>query len=309
MVKSIARVFLRFIFVLFSVITLIFFTQRLIPGTPADAVFGPDAPLLQKEAWLRERGLDRPIFQQYKDYISKALKLDFGRALIDDKPLTPQIATRLVSTLRLACSAFLVSLFFAFLSGILGAFYVEKGIDKVLSVLSLVLVSAPVFVTGTFLLWFFSVRWNLLPLTGDAGWRAFILPSLSLGGALAAMTSRLIRASLLEVLNEDYIRTARAKGVTLTHVYLKHALRNALLPVITVLGLQLAALLGGTVITEHVFTWPGLGTLIIEAVHQRDYNLVSACVVVLALTHMTIAIVVDVLQKIVDPRTEKVFGR
>jgi peptide/nickel transport system permease protein len=194
---------------------------------------------------------------------------------------------------------------FAFFFGITAALHAGRRWDKILGIVSLLQVSAPVFISGTLLLWFFSVQWDLLPLTGRQGIQSLILPSLTLGTVLSAATSRMIRASLLEVLNEDYIRTARAKGLSNARVYLKHALRNALLPVIAILGLQLAGLLGGAVIAEHVFTWPGLGSLLIEAVNQRDYNLVSACVTVLAFIHVFVAILVDLIQRSVDPRIAK----
>lgn len=176
-------------------------------------------------------------------------------------------------------------------------------LDKGLAAASLVLLSAPIFISGTFLLWIFAVKMDFFPLTGASGFKSLILPSVTLGAALAALSGRMIRASLLDVLHEDYIRTAKAKGLSPGRIYFVHALRNGLLPVLNVLGLQLAGLLGGTVITEQVFTWPGLGSLLVEAVHQRDYNLVSACVVVLAAIHVSISGFVDFAQRMVDPRT------
>jgi peptide/nickel transport system permease protein len=308
MLRFLARLSARFVFVVASVVTLVFFVQRLIPGTPADAIFGPDAPAVQKQIWLHERGFDRPLQQQYKDYVTHLLRGDFGRKLIDDKEIGPQLRERLKATFQLGICAFAFSMLFAFVSGILAALREGSVIDHSLSLLSVLLVSSPVFMTGTILLWLFAVQWNLLPLTGQQGFKSLLLPALTLGAALAAMTSRMIRATLLEVLHENYIRTARAKGLRNIHVYLKHALRNAILPVIAILGLQLAGLLGGAVITEQVFTWPGLGSLMIEAVNQRDYNLVSACVVVLAVVHVTVSSAVELLQKLIDPRTPDVAG-
>jgi peptide/nickel transport system permease protein len=293
----------RFVFVLFSVVTLIFFLQRLIPGTPADAVFGPDAPLVQKQIWLHENGFDLPLGEQYFSYLKKLLQGDLGKKIVDGRLIAPILKERLAATFQLAGTAFAFSLVFALVSGVLGAARPGSRLDGFLALGSLILVSAPVFITGTLLLWILSVKWNLVPLTGNAGFVSLILPSLTLGGALAAMSGRMMRAMLLDVMSENYIRTARAKGVGPGGIYFKHALRNAVLPVLSILGLQLAGLLGGTVITEQVFTWPGLGSLMIEAVNQRDYNLVSACVVVLATIHVSVAWLVELLQRAVDPRT------
>lgn len=303
MPAAVVKLFFRLIFVIFTVVTVVFYIQRMIPGTPADAVLGPDAPLVQKQEWLRQNGFDRPVSLQYVDYLRGVARGDFGRRLVDGRPIAPQLSERLQSTARLALCAFAVSLCLALLSGVSAALKAGTLLDKILALSSLLMVSAPVFMTGTLLLWLFAVKWNVLPLTGHSGARSLILPSLCLGAALAAMTSRMVRASLLDVLREDYIRTAKAKGLPALQIYLRHALRNALLPVLTVLGLQLAGLLGGAVITEHVFTWPGLGTLMLEGVNQRDYNLVSACVVVLAFIHVVISAVIDVLQRLIDPRT------
>jgi peptide/nickel transport system permease protein len=293
----------RFVFVLFSVVTLIFFLQRLIPGTPADAVFGPDAPLVQKQIWLHENGFDLPLGEQYFSYLKKLLQGDLGKKIVDGRLIAPILKERLAATFQLAGTAFAFSLVFALVSGVLGAARPGSRLDGFLALGSLILVSAPVFITGTLLLWILSVKWNLVPLTGNAGFVSLILPSLTLGGALAAMSGRMMRAMLLDVMSENYIRNARAKGVGPGGIYFKHALRNAVLPVLSILGLQLAGLLGGTVITEQVFTWPGLGSLMIEAVNQRDYNLVSACVVVLATIHVSVAWLVELLQRAVDPRT------
>ncbi|MEN9809305.1 MAG: hypothetical protein RLZZ488_872 [Pseudomonadota bacterium] len=303
MLAAVAKILFRLFFVIFSVVTVIFFIQRMIPGTPADAILGPDAPLVQKQEWLRQNGFDRPISQQYVEYLQGIAQGDFGRRLVDGRPIAPQLSIRLQSTAKLAVSAFAVSLCLALILGVSAAVKAGTLLDKVFALFSLLMVSAPVFMTGTLLLWLFAVRWNVLPLTGHSGFRSLILPALCLGAALAAMTSRMVRASLLDVLREDYIRTAKAKGLPALRIYLSHALRNALLPVLTVLGLQLAGLLGGAVITEQVFTWPGLGTLMLEGVNQRDYNLVSACVVVLAFIHVVISAIIDLLQRLIDPRT------
>ncbi|NBW82884.1 ABC transporter permease [bacterium] len=242
--------------------------------------------------------------EQYLSYLQRLIQGDLGTKLVDGKLIAPILKVRLAATFQLAGTAFAFSLLFALLSGLLGAARPGSRLDDFLAVGSLILVSAPVFITGTLLLWILAVKWNVVPLVGNQGFSSLILPSLTLGGTMAAMTGRMMRAMLLDVMSENYIRTARAKGVGPAGIYLKHALRNAILPVLSILGLQLAGLLGGTVITEQVFTWPGLGSLMIEAVNQRDYNLVSACVVVLATVHVSVAWLVEVLQRAVDPRAE-----
>ncbi|NBO39095.1 ABC transporter permease [bacterium] len=294
--------FARLAFVTFGVVTLVFYLQRLIPGSPADAVLGPDALQSDKLRWLAANGLDKPIFEQYIDYITKLFQGDLGRKLVDGRPIAPLLVERFFATLKLASCSFVFSLLLALLLGIYGAIRAGSRVDKFLSVLSLLMISAPTFITGTLFLWIFAVWLDIFPLTGGNGLSSLILPTVTLGSALAALTSRMLRGSLLEVFHEDYIRTAFSKGLSKYQVYTRHALRNAVLPALTILGLQLSSLLGGSVITEQVFTWPGLGSLMIEAVNQRDYNLVSACVVVLAFVHVCLAAVIDVVQQLFDPR-------
>lgn len=294
--------FARVMFVSFSVVTLIFFMQRLLPGSPADAVLGVDALLADKQRWLAERGLDRPLFEQYLSYLEKLLRGDFGRRWIDDKPVWPILRARFAETLRLALAAFTVSVCCALFFGLIGALKAGRKVDTWLAVLSLVFISTPTFVSGTVFLWIFSVWLDLFPLTGSFGWESLILPSFALGLALSAVTGRMLRASLLEVLQEDFVRTAYSKGLSRIRVFMVHALRNALLPTITLFGLQLGTLLGGAVVTEQVFTWPGLGALMVEAVSQRDYNLLGGCVVILAVVQVCAAAAVDLVHQLVDPR-------
>jgi peptide/nickel transport system permease protein len=292
----------RLIFVTFSVVSIVFFLQRLLPGSPVDAVLGPEALHSDKQRWLATHGFNKSLSEQYFAYIWNLVRGDFGTRWMDGRPVWPLMAERFLQTIRLAGSAFSVSLCCAFLFGVVGALKAGSKTDKWLAVFSLLFISAPSFISGTALLWFFSVWLDLLPLTGSQGWKSLVLPSVALGITLAAITGRMLRASLLEVLNEDYIRTANSKGLSRTRVFMAHALKNALLPSITVLGLQMGSLLGGAIITEQVFTWPGLGSLMMEAIGQRDYNLLSGCVVLLAIVHVCAAALVDAVHQCVDPR-------
>jgi peptide/nickel transport system permease protein len=292
----------RLMFVIFAVVTLVFLLQRLLPGNPADAVLGADAPWSDKASWLEAYGLNRPLHEQYLSYLHGLVRGEFGVRWIDGKPAAPLIAQRFLETLRLAVCALAVSISSALFFGMIGALKAGTRTDRLLAVVSLLFVSAPTFITGTALLWIFSVWLDLLPLTGSKGWDSLILPSFVLGITLAAVTGRMLRTSLIETLSQDFIRTAYSKGLSRLRVFGIHALRNALLPTTTLLGLQMGSLLGGAIITEQVFTWPGLGSLMMEAVSQRDYNLVSGCVVVLSVVQVCSAALVDFLHRLIDPR-------
>lgn len=295
---------LRLVFVVFAVVSIVFFLQRLLPGSPVDAVLGPDALDSDKKRWLAEYGLDRSLFDQYTSYLEGLSRGDFGRRWLDGRPVWPILKARFAETLKLSLAAFAVSVCSAFLMGIWSAMKSGTRTDKVLAFVSLVFISAPTFVTGTVLLWIFAVWLDVLPLTGSSGWKSLLLPACALGMALAAITGRMLRTSILDTLDEDFIRTAKAKGVSRLQIFIRHALRNALLPTVTLFGLQLGTLLGGAVVTEQVFTWPGLGALMMEAIGQRDYNLLGGCVVILSLAHVCAGALVDVLHKMIDPRLE-----
>jgi peptide/nickel transport system permease protein len=302
MLTSLVKRFIQTIPVILGLITIIFFLQRLIPGNPADSVLGPDADPTAKLEWLKKYGFDKNILEQYFVYLFGILKGDFGYTYANFSPVFDSIRPRLVQTALLALCAFASSLFFATAIGIFSAYFVGKFLDKLFAILSLFAVSAPAFVVGPIAMWIFSVKLDWLPLTGNEGFASFVLPSLTLGLALAAYTSRMIRAGLVDVLREDYMRTARAKGLSQFSAILLHGLRNAFLPTLTILGLQLGVLLSGAIITEQIFSWPGLGSLTLEAVQSREYNLVSACVIVMALVYVGSNFVVDILYRVFDPR-------
>lgn len=292
--------------VLLGISTIVFFLQRLIPGSPADVVLGPDAPLAQKEVWLAKYGFDKPVLEQYFTFLGNLLKGDLGRSFANYQPVTEIIAPRLKETMGLAVVAFSFSLMVAIVTGVLSAARAGKGTDKVLAVVSLLAVSAPTFIVGPVFAWIFSVELDWFPLMGNEGPRSYVLPGVTLGLALAAFSSRMIRSGLVDVLSEDYIRTARSKGLSPSKILLKHALRNAFLPALTILGMQLGVLLSGAVITEQIFSWPGLGSLTVEAVQSREYNVLSGCVIVMATLYVTCNLVVDILYRVLDPRVRGV---
>ncbi|MEN9530654.1 MAG: hypothetical protein RI932_2527, partial [Pseudomonadota bacterium] len=217
----------RLMFVIFAVVTLVFLLQRLLPGNPADAVLGADAPWSDKARWLEAYGLNRPLHEQYLSYLHGLVRGEFGVRWIDGKPAAPLIAQRFLETLRLAVCALAVSISSALFFGMIGALKAGTRTDRLLAVVSLLFVSAPTFITGTALLWIFSVWLDLLPLTGSKGWDSLILPSFVLGITLAAVTGRMLRTSLIETLSQDFIRTAYSKGLSRLRVFGIHALRNA----------------------------------------------------------------------------------
>ncbi len=292
----------QMLLVMWGIATIVFFMQRLIPGNPADVILGADATLSAKTEWLVKYGFDKPILQQYFIYFKNIAVGDLGRSFSDYSPVMSLILPRLWNTAQLALFAFGLSLTIAILLGVISAANAGNFVDKSAAMASLLAVSAPSFIIGPILMWVFSVKLDWFPLTGNEGIKSFILPGVTLGAALAALTSRMIRSGLVDVLSEDYIRTARSKGLSEFTVLFKHALRNAFLPALTILGVQLGVLLSGAVITEQLFSWPGLGSLTVESVQSREYNVVSGCVLVMALVYVSCNLLVDILYRVLDPR-------
>jgi peptide/nickel transport system permease protein len=305
MPHAIIKRMLQLIPVLLGIATIVFFLQRLIPGSPADVVLGPDAPDAQKQEWLAQFGFDAPLWQQYGHFLWNLLQGDLGRSFMDHRPVVEVIAPRLGVTFSLALAAFCFSLVVSTLVGVYSASRAGQLPDKLAAVVSLLAVSAPTFIIGPLSLWIFSVKLGWLPLLGHEGFLSYVLPTITLGSALAAFTSRMIRSGIVDVLGEDYIRTAYSKGLSRNQVLWRHALRNAFLPALTVLGMQLGVLLSGTVITEQIFSWPGLGSLTIEAVQAREYNIVSGCVLVMAVVFVLSNFLVDLLYQVFDPRVRQ----
>lgn len=288
--------------VVIGVALLVFFLIHLIPGDPVDVMLGESAQLADREALRVALGLDQPILTQLLNYINNLLRLDLGYSLHAQRPVIDLLAERLPATVELALVALLVTLVLALPLGLIAAARHNTLWDQGAMAFSLLGVSIPNFWLGPLLMLVFAMGLGWFPVSGREGVGAVVLPALTLGMSLAAILARMIRSSVLEVLNEDYIRTAYAKGLNRRQVLVRHALPNALLPVITVLGLQLGTLLAGAVITETVFSWPGIGMLTIEAIQTRDYPVVQACVLLIAFTYVVINSLTDLLYAAIDPR-------
>ncbi len=302
MIKFIAMRMLSALFVVIGVICLVFFLIHLVPGDPIEVMLGESAQPADREALRQSLGLDQPLLQQLGGFFYHLIQLDFGQSLYSKQPIVEILAERIPATVELALSGLLVAVIIALPLGIMSALNRGKRWDRVAMSFSLLGVSIPNFWMGPILILVFSLWLGWLPVSGREGIDSLLLPALTLGTAMAAILSRMIRATLLEVLGEDYIRTARAKGLREPVVILKHALRNALLPVVTLIGLQLGTLLGGAVITEMVFSWPGLGQLTIESIHRRDYPVLQMCVLIISITYVVINTVTDMFYGWLDPR-------
>ena len=292
---------------LFGAVTLVFLALRLTPGDPADNILGDEAPEAAKVAFRERLDLDKPFHVQYlnlwRDIADGSLGESYEVGL--GRPVSAVIAEVLPYTVELA----LVAMFFACLIavpfGLLAALFHRRAVDHFTMLLALLGVAVPVFWSGPLLLYLFTVQWGISPPPGAplSGVSSLILPSVVLGAALSAKLSRIVRAAVLDVLEEDYVLTARAKGLTKLRILWVHILRNALVPVLTVAGLQLAALLSGAIVTEKVFARPGLGTLLLEAIVERDYAVVQGCVILVTIAYVLVNLVVDLSYLLVDPRT------
>lgn len=287
---------------LIGVVSLVFFLIHLIPGDPVEYILGDSARPADREALRSELGLDRPLPVQYADYLSGLIRFDLGNSLHSKQPVSALLLERLPATLKLSLVAFLLAVLIALPLGVLAATRSGTVWDSGAMTLSLLGVSIPNFWLGPMLILLFSLWLGLTPVSGMEQPGSVVLPAITLGVSLAAILARMVRSSLLEVLGEDYIRTARAKGVSEQRIVWRHALGNALLPVITLLGLQFGALLAGSVITEKVFSWPGIGLLLIDAIQQRDYPVVQGTVLLIAVSYLIVNRLTDLLYRVVDPR-------
>jgi peptide/nickel transport system permease protein len=288
--------------VVLGVACLVFLLIHLVPGDPVEMMLGEAASAADREALRRDLGLDRPLAEQLTQYLHGLLRGDLGASLYSRRPIGQLLAERIPATLELAAAALAFTLMLAIPLGIWAALHRGTLWDQGAMTFALLGVSIPNFWLGPLLILVFSLGLGWLPVSGREGTGAVILPALTLGASLAAVLSRMLRSSLLEVLNEDYVRTARAKGVSPLRVVWRHALPNAWLPVITLLGLQLGALLAGAVITETVFAWPGVGSLTIESIQKRDYPVVQACVLLISLSYVVVNLLTDLLYGWLDPR-------
>ncbi|MEZ4866615.1 MAG: ABC transporter permease [Caldilineaceae bacterium] len=290
------------VFVLVGVSLIVFVTIRL-TGDPVMMLLRDGNPSQEDIAEMRRLlDLDKPLPMQYVSFISKAITGDFGRSFHYSTPALGLVLERMPATITLTLSSMVVALLVAFPMGIISAVARGRLLDLGVRLFSLIGISMPNFWLGIILIIVFSVRLRWLPVSGNDSWRHLILPSVALGLSLSGSLTRLLRSSMLDVLAEDYVRTARAKGLSSRVVLAGHALRNALIPVLTILGLQFGLLLGGAVIVENVFSWPGVGRLVVNSIGARDYPVVQAAVIFLALILLTANLLVDILYTVVDPR-------
>ena len=289
-------------FVLWGALTIVFLAVRAIPGDPAQMMLGTDATAAEVAALREKLGLNRPLLIQYGTYVIQALALDLGDSLRLNQPVVGAVAERLPTTGRLALTAMLIAVLVSFPLGILAALKPGSLVDSVVSTVSLLGQSVPAFWVGIMFILIFARQLRLLPSGGDESWAHLILPAVTVALPLVGVLTRLVRSGLLDVLYEDYIRTARAKGLPAGAVMRRHALRNMLIPVITVIGLQLGHLLGGAVITETVFAWPGVGLLLVDAITNRDYPLIQAAILMITAVFITINFLVDLSYGALDPR-------
>ena len=302
MLAFIVRRLLLTLPVVWIVVTLVFGLIHMVPGDPVAQMLGESASVTQVERMRHELGLDQPVLEQYRIYMTGVLHGDLGNSFRNQKSVARSILDGYPATIELSVAAALFSILVAVPFGVVGAIRRGRAADRFISFASLLGVSLPNFALGPMLILLFSIMLGLLPVSGRGDFWHLILPALTLGGGLAATTTRMVRGSMLEEIRQDYVRTARAKGLNERAVLFGHALRNGLIPVITVLGLQAGMLLGGAIITETIFSWPGLGRLTIQAINARDYPLVQGCILTIALTYILINLATDVLYSVVDPR-------
>lgn len=317
---DIARRLLILLLVVWTVVSLVTILIEFVPGDPATAILGDQATPEALDQFRRRHGLDRPAFffsysgeegglrwngaeNRYVDYWRALLRGDMGNSFRTDRPVRDLILSRYGATIQLALAALLVAVSIAVPLGVVAGTNRGNLLDNALSVVALVGISLPSFVVGPLLIYLFAVWLGWLDPSGRFGWSSIILPAITLGAALSALLTRMVRSSVIEEMGEDYVRTARAKGLGERTVVYKHVLKNGLIPVVTVLGLQLGVLLAGAIITEKIFNWPGIGLLLVEeGINKRDYRLVQGCVLVISVTYILANTLTDLLYRRLDPR-------
>ncbi len=317
------RRILILLLVAFTVVSLVTLLIELVPGDPAVAILGDQATPEQFQQFREKHGLDRPPFffsfpndasgerhfvwhgvdNRYTDYWSALLRGDMGLSFRNDRPVVSLILERYPATIELAIFAMIIAVLIAIPLGVIAGTNRGTLIDNAASVIALLGISLPSFVIGPMLVYIFAVKFRLLAPSGRFDWSDIILPAFTLGAALSAILTRMVRSSVIEELGEDYVRTARAKGLSERTVVYKHVLKNGLIPVVTILGLQLGVLLAGAIITEKIFGWPGLGLLLVEdGIGKRDYRVVQGCVLVISMTYIIANLLTDMVYRWLDPR-------
>jgi len=298
LIKRLASVLI----VTFGVLLLTFLLIHLVPGDPVEVMLGESASSADRGALRMALGLDQPLIQQFATYLSKLAHADFGLSIHTQTPIIELLQVRYPATLKLALLALLIGMLVGIPLGIYSALKAGNWQDILVTIVSVRLSAMPAFWLGPLLMLIFAVWLGWLPVSGMESTGAIVLPAVTLGLGLSAILTRMTRTSMLEVLNDDYIRTARAKGLSERVVIMRHALRAALLPIITIVGLQMGGLLAGAVITETIFSWDGIGRLLVESIEKRDYPVTQACVLVVALSYVLVNFATDVLYQFADPR-------
>ncbi len=299
------HLFQRFLLTLPSlwlVLTLVFLMVHIVPGDPVEQMLGEGSAPGQLTQLRHSLGLDLPLHVQYGHYLWQLAHGDLGQSLKFQAPVRRIIFERYPATLQLAFLALVVCAGIAIPAGVLAAHRRGQLTDRAVSVFTLLGLAVPNFALGPVLILLCSIQLGLLPVSGRGGPSYYILPAATLGAALAAILTRMVRGSMLEELSSDYVRTARAKGLSTGAVLFRHAFRNALIPIITILGLQFGTLLAGTIVTETIFSWPGIGRLTVQAISSRDYPLLQGCILVIAVSYVVVNLLTDVLYAVVDPR-------
>jgi peptide/nickel transport system permease protein len=299
--RYIARQLAQLVVVIFGISVLAFAILHVI-GDPVVLLLPQNAGRQEFERYRKLLGLDQPLYVQYAKFASKAVRGDFGKSWYADTPAFSLVVERMPPTIYLTLAGLLVALLIALPLGILAALKRHSFVDNMCTMLAVAGQAMPIFWLGIMLIIVFAVRLRLLPASGYGTWQHFLMPAFTLGAFLAPITMRLVRSGVIEVMNMEYIKTARAKGVGEPLVVIKHAFRNACIPVITVLGLQFGQLLGGAIVTETVFAWPGVATLTVESIRNQDFPVVQCAVVMLALIIVMVNLVVDVVVGFIDPR-------
>ncbi len=302
MARHLLHRFLLTLPALWLVLTFVFLLIHIVPGDPVEQMLGEGAAPGQVAELRHSLGLDRPLLVQYGRYLWEVAHGDLGQSFKFQAPVRRVIFERYPATMQLAFLALLVCAAIAIPAGVIAAYRRGHATDRALSVFTLFGLAVPNFALGPLLITLFSIQLGWLPVSGRGGPLNYILPAATLGAALAAILTRMVRGAMLEELSSDYVRTARAKGLSTSAVLVRHALRNALIPIITILGLQFGTLLAGTIVTETIFSWPGIGRLTVQAISSRDYPLLQGCILVIALSYVLVNLLTDVLYSFIDPR-------
>ncbi len=300
---------LNLISVVFGVLVLTFLLIHLVPGDPVEVMLGDSASVTDREALREQLGLNKPLLVQFGTYLNNLAHGDLGQSIHTKTPVIDLFKARYPASIKLAFLSLIIGIVIGVPLGVYAALKAGHWQDLVVTIISVRLSAMPVFWLGPMLMLVFAVWLGWLPVSGMDEPTSIILPALTLGFGLSAILTRMTRTSLLEVLNDDFIRTARAKGLSETRVIVRHALRAALLPIVTIVGLQMGSLLAGTVITETIFSWDGIGRLLVESIEKRDYPVTQACVLAVALSYVVINLFTDVVYRLVDPRVRHAQAR